>query len=116
MKFIALIIMFSATIAFAEAGSFESFLNQQSTTTISPIEYQGLPVVSRSKGGEWDAGMICASLGFNRTVSSQTELRQFQLGDKVAFAKGAASSAPFLDVETVGTRQIRILTSIQCAK
>ncbi len=116
MKFIAILLQLIGSVAFAEVGSFESFLNQQSVTTISPVQFEGAPIVARSKKGLLDATMICAALGFDRVVSSSVEFRQFQMGDRVAFLKSVAGGVPVIDIEPVGARKMSVLTSVECAR
>ena len=116
MKILIVVTVFMGLPAFAETASFESFLSRQAVTSISPVTFDGAPVASRSKHGELDAAHICAALGFTRTVSSETELVQFQLGDQVAFSRNSPGGAPVFKTETVGKRKMNVLTSVECAK
>ncbi len=84
MKFLTLIfaVLLSSEIGFgAGSMSLEQAMDLQEQITLSPVTYQGLPVISAIHNSNNMPAMVCASLGYSRLVAfevnSEKTVREF---------------------------------------
>jgi len=113
MKHLSLALICSlASFSFsARAETLELLLNNQTTLTISPVEYQGLPVSPNY------AASLCSLLSFSRLVSVKTKDVPVRRGDLYAIVDGGHVGAYFLSTKSyVDSMTAKVLSEVVCAR
>ena len=102
----------------SSADSLSEELAKQEVKTISPVEFEGHPVVFQNTQNAWNTpAMICKSLGFTRLVSTDVELKT-NTEPRVAIVTAGEVAPRFLTVNTTHKLRGKIffVNAVTCAR